>query len=451
MSAETGSAETGAATEIPNARWWRIIPPTIIIYIIAYMDRMNISFAMASGMNKELGFSMAGSGLAAGIFFWGYLVLQGPAGHIAEHGSAKKFILWTIIAWGGLSMLTGFVQNSWQMLVMRFLLGVAEGGVYPALLIVVGKWFPKKELGRANALFLMSLPLSTVITNPVSGWIVTHYSWRWLFIYEGAVSLLLIFIWMPMISDRPEEAKWISKEEKEYLLTTLAREKAEAQVAYQAKTGTEAKLSYKELLANKYLWLMILVYMCYTTGQYGYTLWLPTLLRKLTKMSLTNVGWLTSLPFVMALAGLYMMGALSDRKGNRRLYTSLSLLGFGVIFWLATLFPAHIWVCFGLLVLTGLFTKSMQSPFWAMPAVVFPPGVAGGARGVINAIGNLGGFFGPVMVGWFTTRTGNMNYGIYSLSVVLCFGAAVTMLLPKVTAGFQAQAAVKAVPAEVKA
>ena len=209
---------------IPKARWWRIIPPTIIIYIIAYMDRMNISFAMAGGMNKELGLSMAASGLAAGIFFWGYLVLQVPAGHIAEHGSAKKFIMWSIIAWGGLSTMTGFVHNFHELLVIRFLLGVAEGGVYPAILIVVGKWFPKKELGRANALFLMSLPISTILTNPVSGWIVANHSWRWLFIYEGAVSLLLIFIWMPMISDRPEEAKWISKEEKEYLLTTLARE-----------------------------------------------------------------------------------------------------------------------------------------------------------------------------------------------------------------------------------
>jgi sugar phosphate permease len=436
---------------IPKARWWRIIPPTIIIYITAYMDRMNISFAMAGGMNEQLGLSMAASGLAAGIFFWGYMVLQVPGGHIAEHGSAKKFIMWTIIAWGGLSTLTGFVQNSWQLLVMRFLLGVAEGGVYPAILVVVGKWFPKKELGRANALFLMSLPLSAVLTNPVSGWIVTHYNWRWLFFCEGAVSLLLIFIWMPLISDRPEEAKWISKEEKEYLLTTLAREKVEAQAVFQAKAGVQVKWTYKELLANKNLWLMVLVYNCYTTGQYGYSLWLPTLLKKLTKMSLTNVGWMTSLPFVVALGGLYMMGALSDRKGNRRLYTSLSLLGFGVVFWLATRFPAHIWVCFGLLVLTGLFTKSMQSTFWAMPAIVFPPGVAGGSRGVINAIGNVGGFLGPVLVGWFTTRTGNMNYGIYSLVVILIFGGGVTMLLPKVTAGFQLKTAAKVVPAEVKA
>jgi MFS family permease len=195
---------------IPRARWWRIITPAMIIYVIAYMDRVNISFAMAGGMNEALGLSMTVSGLAAGIFFWGYLVLQVPGGHIAEHGSAKKFVMWTIIAWGGISFLTGFVQNSWQLLAMRFLLGVAEGGVYPAILVVIGKWFPQKELGRANGLFLISLPLSAAVTNPISGWVVTHYSWRGLFFFEGVVSLALIFIWMPLISDCPEDAMWIS-------------------------------------------------------------------------------------------------------------------------------------------------------------------------------------------------------------------------------------------------
>ena len=154
---------TGSQKPIPHARWIRIIPPAIIIYIIAYMDRINISFAMAGGMNEALGLSMAGSGMAAGVFFFGYVLLQAPAGHIAEHGSAKRYILWSIIAWGGLSFLTGFVQNSWQLLTVRFLLGVAEGGVYPAVLVIVGNWFPQKELARANALFISSLPLSAAI------------------------------------------------------------------------------------------------------------------------------------------------------------------------------------------------------------------------------------------------------------------------------------------------
>ena len=196
---------------IPKGRWVRIIPPAIIVYIIAYMDRIIIGFAMAGGMNKSLGLSMTTSGFAAGIFFFGYMLLQVPAGHIAEHGSAKKYILFAILAWGSLSLVTVFVQNTWQLFAVRFLLGVAEGGVYPALLTIIANWFPTRELGRANALFLMSLPLSALVTNPAAGWIVARYPWRWLFVMEGVVSLSLIAIWLPLISDRPAEARWISQ------------------------------------------------------------------------------------------------------------------------------------------------------------------------------------------------------------------------------------------------
>jgi MFS family permease len=422
-----------ASSPIPNGRWMRIIPPTIVIYIVAYMDRMNISFAMAGGMNQSLGLSMTASGLAAGIFFFGYMLLQVPAGHIAEHSSAKRYILWTILAWGSISILTACVQNAWQLFAMRFLLGVAEGGVYPALLTIIANWFPTKELGRANALFLMSLPLSTLITNPISGWIVANFDWRWLFIMEGAVSLSLICIWLPLISDHPEEAKWISKEEKEYLQTTLRAEKAASHNAF--KRADRGEYSYRRLFKDNNLWLLIALLICYTTGQYGYTIWLPTLVMNLTNQSLTTVGWLTTLPFVSALGGLYLFGHLSDKTRNRRLCTSLSLAGFGVFFWFATLFPHHMWLSFALLVLTGVFTKSMQGPFWAIPPLLFPPGLSGGARGTINALGNLGGFLGPALVGWLTTKTGNMRVGIYGLATSLLIGAALTMLLPPVTAG----------------
>ncbi len=418
---------------IPNKRWVRIIPPTIIIYIIAYMDRMNISFAIAGGMNKSLGLSMTSSGLAAGIFFFGYLLLQLPAGHIAEHGSAKRYILWTIVAWGGISVLTAFVQNAWQLVGMRFLLGVAEGGLYPAILTIISNWFPTKETGRANAFFLMSLPLSTLITNPVSGWIVANSDWRRLFIMEGCVSLALICVWLPLISDHPEQAKWISKEEKEYLVETLREEKAQRQIAF--NLASPGGWSYKNLFADKNLWLMVMLFICYTSGQYGYAIWLPTLVRNLTGKSLTIVGWLTALPFVSALAGLYLFGALTDKTRNPRLCTALSLAGFGICYWFATLFPQQIWISFALLVLTGVFTKSMQSPFWAMPALLFPPGFAGGTRGVLNALGNLGGFIGPFLVGWLTTATGNMKFGIYGLAFLLLLGAVITMFLPPVTAG----------------
>lgn len=415
--------------KIPNGRWLHIIPPTIIIYIIAYMDRMNISFAMAGGMNESLGMTMTLSGIGAGIFFFGYLILQVPGGQISEHGSAKKFILYTIIAWGVISGLTGFVQNAYQLLVMRFLLGVAEGGLYPALLIIISHWFPAKEIGRANSFFLMSLPISAVITNPVSGYIVSNFGWRWLFYVEGIISLALIFIWMPLISDRPEEAKWISKEEKEYLITTLRSEKEAL-----AKKNKQ-KDSWAAMFKNPYLYLMTAVYLCYTSGQYGYTLWLPTLLKSITKMGLTNIGWLTCIPFIAALLGLYLCGSLSDKTGNRRRYTALPIFLFGIGFFLSTLFPTQIWVAFFFIAVAGMFSKAMQAPFWTMPPLIFASGISGAARGFINAFGNLGGFVGPTLFGYVSTATGSMNYGIYCLSAILMLGTLLTMLLPAITAG----------------
>jgi nitrate/nitrite transporter NarK len=250
---------------------------------------------------------------------------------------------------------------------------------------------------------------------------------------EGCVSLALICVWLPLISDHPEQAKWISKEEKEYLVETLRAEKAKRQIAF--NLASAGGWSYKNLFADKNLWLMVMLFICYTSGQYGYSIWLPTLVRNLTGKSLAIVGWLTALPFVSALAGLYLFGALSDKTRNPRLCTALSLGGFGIFFWFATLFPGQVWLSFALLVLTGVFTKSMQGPFWAMPALLFPPGFSGGTRGVLNALGNLGGFFGPFLFGWLTTFTGNMKFGIYGLAFFLLLGSAITMCLPSVTAG----------------
>lgn len=420
---------------VPNARWWRIIPPVIIVNLIAFMDRMNISFAMAGGMNEELGISLSIAGMAAGIFFIGYILLQIPAGHIAERGYAKKYILFTILGWGGISFFTGIVENSTQLLLMRFLLGVAEGGVYPAILIIISNWFPQRELGRANSLFMLSLPIAAIVTNMVSGYLVSEFGWRSLFFIEGVVSLALLFIWMPLIAESPEQAKWISEEEKAYLVDTIAKEKNDRIENYK-KHSHFTKNGVRELLSNKYLWIMTLIYLCHNTGQYGYSMWLPSIVKQLTHSGMTMVGFLTTPPFVLALAGIYIFGSLSDRTGNRRFYAGVAFLLFGTLLCISTFFAMKIWIAYILLVLTGLFSKSVNSPFWSMAPTLFPPGMAGSARGFINAFGNLGGFFGPTIVGWINSSSGNMMVGLYSLVLVLWLGALLTRLLPEETSRF---------------
>lgn len=422
-------------TSIPKARWWRIIPPTIIINLIAFMDRMNISFAMAGGMNEELGISLGIAGMAAGIFFIGYILLQIPAGHIAEKGYAKKYILFTIFAWGGISFLTGIVQNSWQLLIMRFLLGVAEGGVYPSILVIIANWFPQKELGRANSLFMLSLPIAAILTNMISGFLVASFGWRSLFFIEGVVSLLLLLVWIPLMAESPEKAKWISKEEKEYLTQRIAMERKERLDNYESHMHPTGS-SVKELLSNKYLWIMTFIYLCHNTGQYGYSMWLPTIIKQLTHTGMTMVGFLSTPPFVLALVGIYVFGMWSDKKGNRKLCATTAFFMFGSLLFVSTFFKTEIWIAYICLVLTGLFSKSINSPFWSMAPTLFPPGMAGAARGFINAFGNLGGFVGPTVVGWISAQAGDSMIGLYSLVIVLLIGAGLTRLLPVETSKF---------------
>jgi MFS family permease len=419
---------TQTQDKIPCGRWWRIIPPTILVYIFSFMDRTNIGFAMAGGMNESLSMSASFSGLAAGIFFVGYILLQVPGGHIAEHGSAKKFIGFSILIWGGLSVACGFVETANQLLAVRFLIGVAEGGVWPATLVILSHWFPNEERGRANAYFLMNIAVASIITAPVSGWIIGNFGWRWVFIGEGAVSLLLIFVWWPLMSDRPEKAKWISEEEKNYLVAKIREEQS-------AIKTTNAKVSYKDLFADWKLWRLVAIYFFYQIGIYGFSMWLPTLIKTLTNSGMTSVGILSMFPYVAMIGGLYLFAQLSDRTMNRRRYTAMPMILFAASFLLSTLCKEQIWVSYAFLVLCGVFMQSASSIFWTIPPLTFPAEVAGGARGIINALGNLGGFFGPFVVGWFRTSFDSYDAGVYFLVTALVAGFLLTLTLPASTTG----------------
>ncbi|EAX47951.1 major facilitator superfamily MFS_1 [Thermosinus carboxydivorans Nor1] len=411
--------------KIPNKRWMRIIPAAVIVYIFSFMDRTNFGFAMAGGMNEELGITATMAGLAAGIFFVGYLFLQFPGGHIAEKGGAKKFIAVSIVAFGVFAMACGFAKDIWQMMVLRFLLGVAEGGVWPAILVMLSHWFPNEERARANALFTMCLPLATMITGPISGWIIAAWGWRWVFIIEGAITIALVAIWWPMVSDRPENAKWLSNEERDYLVARIKEE----QLAFQSGEP----VSYKKLIRDINLWKLVVVYFCYQVGIYGFAMWLPVILKSLTKMGITYIGLLTILPYIAAMIGIYVFGVLSDKHMNRKLYTAIPLAGFALCFYLSTQFDNQVWIAYTFLIGCGVFFEAACGVFWTFPPMLFPSEVAGGARGIINALGNMGGFFGPFIVGWCVTKFGSTNIGVYVLSASLLIGFITALTLPEIT------------------
>jgi MFS family permease len=414
---------------IPSARWLRIIPPTILVYIFGFMDRTNIGFAMAGGMAESLQMTASLSGLAAGIFFIGYMVLQVPGGHIAEHGSAKKFIACSILAWSAMCVALGFAQTSTQLLILRFMIGVAEGGVWPAILVIISHWFPNEERGRANSYFIMNVAIASIITGPISGWLVSTYGWRSVFIAEGAVSFLLIFVWWPFISDRPSDAKWISKEERDYLETTLKSEQTSLSAADDTPTSLMA------IFGSLNMWKLILIYFCYQTGIYGFAMWLPTILKDLMKTGMTGVGFLSTVPYFACMVGLYIFGHLSDSSGNRRRYVALPLLGFAICFLASAFLKEYVWVSFAFLVGCGLFLQCASGVFWTIPTLLFPAKVAGDSLGIINALGNLGGFVGPFVVGWLITTYSTVYAGIYFLAFMLFVGFILTLSLPKKTAG----------------
>ncbi|MDJ1652396.1 MFS transporter [Raoultella sp. Ech2A] len=417
----TSSYATTAA--IPRQRWLRIIPPILIACIISYMDRVNIAFAMPGGMDQDLGITATMAGLAGGIFFLGYLFLQVPGGKIAVHGSGKKFIGWSLVAWAVISVFTGLVTNHYQLLALRFLLGVAEGGMLPVVLTMISNWFPDAERGRANAIVIMFVPIAGIITAPLSGWIITALDWRWLFIIEGLLSLVVLVIWALTVYDRPQEARWISDAEKKYLVETLAAE----QRAIAGKTTVNASLG--AVLSDRTMWQLIALNFFYQTGIYGYTLWLPTILKELTHTSMGQVGMLAILPYVGAIAGMFLFSSLSDRTGKRKLFVSLPLIGFATCMFLSVVLKESVWLSYTALVGCGFFLQSAAGVFWTIPARLFSAEMAGGARGVINALGNLGGFCGPYAVGVLITLY-SKDAGVYCLAISLAIAALMALLLP---------------------
>ncbi|CAE6713457.1 MFS transporter [Paraburkholderia nemoris] len=410
-------------TSIPGRRWARIIPPILMACIISYMDRVNIGFAMPGGMSAELGINASMVGMAGGIFFLGYLFLQIPGGRLAVHGSGKKFIAWSLVSWAVISVLTGFVRSNTELLILRFLLGVAEGGMLPVVLTMVSNWFPDKERGRANALVILFVPIAGIVTAPLSGILIATLSWRYLFFIEGALSLVFLLVWWTFASDRPGDAKWISGAEREYILGELHAEQERAR----AQTARSASL--RQVIADSVMWRLIGLNFFYQMGIYGYTLWLPTILKNLTHGSMAKVGLLAVLPYVGTMIGMLAISNLSDRLGKRKLFVAVPIAAFALCMFGSVRFQGSPWVSYAFLIGCGVCLQAAAGVFWTIPPRLFSAEVAGGARGVINALGNLGGFCGPYLVGVLIQKY-DASIGVYSLAAALVLAGLIAATLP---------------------
>jgi sugar phosphate permease len=389
--------EFAEESTIGGERWRRLIPAAMIIYIISFMDRTNISYAFA-GIGKEFQVTNADLGFAGGIFFIGYSLVQIPAGWLANHWSAKRSVGIMILLWGSAAIWCGFARSFDELVVARFVLGVAEGGVWPAILVLINNWFPMSERARAYGFWMTNLAIASIITQPLSGLIVDHTSWRTMLIIEGTLPFVVATpVWWLVIADRPREATWCSEAERVFIEASLARD-----IANEPK-----RFPFKKVFSEIALWQMVAVSFLIQVGFYGLNMWLPYLLKAITEAGFSAVGLFAALPYCTAIFFMWLNGWLADRNRLYQRHVLFSLAVAAVCLLLSVLIGRSfvgLSVFFVCLAMAG--ALSYEGPFWATASRIVPVSAAGAAAGLINAVGNLGGFLGPRLGGILLDMSG---------------------------------------------
>lgn len=390
----------------------RLMPFLICLFVIAFIDRVNVSYA-ALEMTQDLGFDKEVLGFGAGIFFLGYFLLEIPGTLLVERWSARLWLARIIISWGVLAVLTGFIQNSTQFYAARFVLGAAEAGFFPGVIVYLSHWFRPRDRAKAVAMFMAAIPVSNIFGAPVSGLILGVNwlglaGWRWVFILEGAPALVFGVVTIFYLTDRPRDAKWLKAEEREWLTQELEREKSERK-AERAYTVWEA-------LRHRNVLLLALAYFCSVTSAYGFNFWMPTILKGLSGLSNLSVTCVAALPYCAGLLAMLAVGWRSDRTGERRWHTALSLLAVSLGLLLSAAVNERVALAVAMFCLAGAGLYSYLPGFWALPTAFLTESAAAVAVGLINSVGNLGGFAGSYAVGYLTETTGSFYAGVIYLS-----------------------------------
>jgi len=394
-------------------RWLRIIPVAFVMYTIAFIDRTNISLALPR-ISLDLQMDAAQGGGAAGAFFWGYFLLQIPGGFLASRWSAKHFVSLLLVTWGVCAIACGFVRSKEELWVMRFLLGIAQGGVWPATLVLLANWFPRVERARANSYWMLCLPAAMILSSPLSGWILDGWGWRVLLISEGLLPFAWLPVWLTCIHDSPDRAPWISASERQELKNKLHGEAAEIE-------GVGAPV-WRTLISFPVVVLVVINFLI-ATFNYGCLFWFPSAFESLAQLSSFETGVLYALPYLLAGVGMVLFSRHSDKTGERRNHVAIGLALSGTLLLLGSLLSGHwLLVSFALICFSSVGSWGVLGSFWAIPTETLPRASVGAALGLINAIGNLGGYAGPKLVGYLTNQTGNFVFAFSVLSLLLLLG-----------------------------
>ena len=405
---------------IAAKRWWYIMPIVFITYSLAYLDRANFSFASAAGINNDLGITKGMSSLLGALFFLGYFFFQIPGAIYAERRSVKKLIFWCLILWGACASLTGMVSNIPMLAAIRFILGVVEAAVMPAMLIYISNWFTKSERSRANTFLILGNPVTVLWMSVVSGYLIHAYGWREMFIFEGIPAVIWAFCWWVLVKDKPAQAKWLSDDEKLALQQQLEEE----------QKGIKAVRNYSEAFRSRNVILLCVQYFAWSIGVYGFVLWLPSILRSGMEMGMVEAGWLSAVPYLAATIAMILVSWASDKMQNRKLFVwPLLLIGALAFFGSYAVGANHFWISYALLVIAGAAMYAPYGPFFAIIPEMLPKNVAGGAMALINSMGALGSFFGSWFVGYLNGATGSPAASYMFMAIALLVAVVVTLIV----------------------
>ena len=398
----------------------RVIPFVFLLYIVAFLDRVNVGYAGLQ-MTRDLGFTAEIFGTGAGIFFFGYILLEIPGSIIVERWSARKWIARIMLTWGLLAIMTAFVRTAHQFYLVRFLLGTAEAGFFPGLIVYLSHWFRYKDRAKAVAMFMAGIPVSNLIGSPISGLLLgVHWlnqpGWRWLFIVEGVPAVILGAATFFYLTDWPREATWLPDDEKQWIIDELETEKTQRKAVQH--------FSMWQALRHRDVLLLVGAYFFATVGFYGLNIWMPTILKAASNWSDFKVTVVAMIPHLAGLAGMLLFGASSDRTGERRWHAAGAMVLGAAGYILVVMAGGSPLLVVAAFCVVAAGADGYFPGFWPLPTAFLTESAAAASIGLINLVGNMGGFVGPYILGYVRTTTNSFNIGLGLLAGSMVLGAA---------------------------
>lgn len=405
---------------------WRLLPFLFLLYVVNYLDRINVGFA-ALQMREQLAFSDRVFGIAFGIFFIGYFFLQLPSNLALVRVGARRWMAWIMLLWGVISVCMIFVRTPMAFYGMRFALGAAEAGFFPGIILYLKNWFPATARARAVAWFMTANPLAGVIGGPISGALLGLHQfglagWQWMFVLEGLPAVLLAGVVLFTLKDYPEQADWLAAEERSWLVAVLRRE----QEQHAAVDSSDIRTTVVRL--GLPIFLLIVVYFGLTSSGYGVILWLPNYIHSLTALGGLGIGLVSVIPYVATAVAMVFIGARSDRTGEHRLHLAGTAFAAAVALLIAA-YTSSIVPGLAFLTLALMATFSMQGPFWATTTLLTSGTAAAAAIALINSFGNLGGFYGPYIIGLKRSSGSGFRGGMLVIVVLLAIAGVMALLV----------------------